>query len=435
MEYGLKVKGLIDGVSDELRGERILGIRDNEIAFVARPGEVSGEMPILDAGNLIAMPGLIDCHVHIRTNGETDRRLQPLTDLPGESTLRAVNNAQADLRSGYTTLRDCGGMEALAVRNSASRGETLVPRILAAGYGISATAGHMDQDRYVGARVLSNPGVADSPDEVRRVARNLLKLGVDLIKTNATGGTFGNGHRPNPGAQQSTEDELRAAVEVARMAGKRVASHAMGEAGIRAAVNAGVDSIEHGFWLTEDVAHQMAEQGTFFVPTMATLYRNTTRGFDGPGMTEEWKEHLRQRAIRVRARLFESLRFAIDAGVKIVAGSDMGGGPFLYHGECATELSQLVEAGLTEMEAIKAATSLAAELVDRDDVLGRLQEGYWADVILVDGDPSKDISVLQDGKSVRGVILGGAAVSLSRELLQAEGVVESIWGRVPWVAD
>ncbi len=435
MEYLVKVGGVIDGVSDATTSPRVIAIEDGTIKHVARPEEVSSGARILDASRYVAMPGLIDCHVHVRTNGETDRRLQPLTDIPGESTLRSLKNAQSDLRSGYTTLRDCGGMEAVALRNAANRGEVLSPRIFAAGYGITATAGHMDQDRYVGARVTSNPGVADSPDEVRSVARSLLKLGVDLIKTNATGGSFGNGHRPNPGAQQMTEEELRAAVEVAHMAGKRVASHAMGEAGIRAAVNAGVDSIEHGFWLTEDVAAQMAEQGSFLVPTMATLFRNTTRGFAGPGMTEEWKEHLRQRAIRVRQRLFESIRYALEAGVKIVAGSDMGGGPFLYHGECATELTQLVEAGLGNMDAIKAATSRAAELIDRDDVLGRISEGYLADIVLVDGDPSKDITLLEDGAGVRGVILGGKPVLLTRELDPDGSDIRSMWGRVSWVVE
>ncbi len=435
MDYLIKVAGVIDGVSDTVTPPKVIGVAGDRIEFVANPDEVSQEASVLDASKYIAMPGLIDCHVHVRTNGEPDRKMQPLTDIPGQSVLRAVGNAQADLRSGYTTLRDCGGMEALALRNAAREGEVLVPRIMAAAYGITATAGHMDQDRYVGAKVTSNPGVADSPDEVRRVARELLKLGVDLIKTNATGGSFGNGHKPNPGAQQMTEEELAAAVEVAEMAGKKVASHAMGEAGIRAAVNAGVHSIEHGFWLTEDVAAQMAEQGTFFVPTMATLYRNTTRGFAGPDMSEETKEQLRQRAIRVRRRLFQSIEYAKDNGVKIVAGSDMGGGPFLYHGECATELGQLVEAGLSEMDVIRAATSRASELLDREDVLGRIAEDYWADLLLVDGDPSADISVLEDGAGVRGVFLGGRAVLLSRELSPDEGLASSLWGRVPWVKE
>ncbi|MFP4200201.1 MAG: amidohydrolase family protein [Clostridia bacterium] len=435
MDYLIKVGGVIDGVSDSVTPPKVIGVTDNRIEFLADPEEVSRDKPVFDASEYIAMPGLIDCHIHVRTNGEPDRKMHALNDVPGQSMLRAVGNAQEDLRSGYTTLRDCGGMEALALRNAAKDGEVLVPRIMAAAYGITATAGHMDQDRYVGAKMLSNPGVADSPDEVRRVARELLKLGVDLIKTNATGGSFGNGHKPNPGAQQMTEEELAAAVEVAEMAGKKVASHAMGEAGIRAAVNAGVHSIEHGFWLTEDVAAQMAQQGTFLVPTMSTLYRNTTRGFAGPDMSEETKEELRQRAVRVRQRLFQSIGYARENGVKIVAGSDMGGGPFLYHGECATELGQLVEAGLSEMEAIRAATSLAAELLDREDVLGQIAEDYWADFILVDGDPSADISVLEDGAGVRGVFLGGKAVMLSRDLSPDDGLARSLWGRVPWVRE
>ncbi len=424
---------LIDGRGPE-QGPRVVAVKDGRIAFVAKPDEVSDDRPLLDASTYTLIPGLIDCHVHVRTNGEVDRRLQPLTDIPGESTLRGLKNAQADLRSGFTTLRDCGGMEALALRNAVNSGDVLSPRIFAAGYGITATAGHMDQDRYVGARVHDNPGVADSPTEVRRVARSLLKLGVDLIKTNATGGSFGNGHRPNPGAQQMAGEELAAAVDVARMAGKRVASHAMGEAGIRAAVNAGVDSIEHGFWLTPDVAEQMADQGAFLVPTMATLFRNTTRGFAGPGMSDEVKEQLRQRAIWVRERLFESIEYARNAGVKIVAGSDMGGGPYLYHGECATELSQLVEAGLTPMDAIRAATSRAAELLDREDELGSIAEGYRADLVLVEGDPGRDISLLEEGRGVRGVVLDGCPVALTGALdAQGQRAFGDLWGRVQWI--
>jgi len=411
VQYLIRVGTLIDGVSDQAKTDQVILIEDGTIKWVKGLSEVKLDdpqiPPVIDASDQVVMPGMVDCHVHVETNGEPDSGRYRLIDLPGSAALRALSNAQACLRAGFTTVRDCHGMEVLALRDAIDSGSLRGPRIVSCGYGVSATNGHMDWDRYPGARMRGNYGVADDPGAVRRVTRELLRLGADFIKTNATGGSFGGG---KPGAQEMTEEELRAVTEAAHFAGKRVASHAMGAEGISAAVNAGVDSIEHGFWLTESTAEDMAQRGTYFVPTLTTLYFNTTRGFAGPYLSEERKQVLKERAHDVRERLFASVDLARRFGVTIASGSDVGGGPFITHGENATELVQLVEAGLSEMDAIRSATSIAAELLDLGNQIGRIDTNYAADLVFLNSNPLDDIRILTDKGMLAEVLKDGRPV-------------------------
>ncbi len=410
MGYIVEAGCMIDGVSDGVATKRRIAVADGYIRWTGSwedvlPGAFAG-LPVVNARNYTMMPGLIDGHVHLCNDSVADRGKVMLSDLPGAATLRALRNAERTLDMGFTTVRDCGGLEVLALRDAGSRGEYVIPRIQAAGYGICGTGGHMDRDRYYNARFLDNPGVADSPGEARRVARTLLRLGADFVKVNATRG-YGGKIR---GHQEMTVDELAAVTEVVHKVGMRVASHAMGTDGIRASLDAGVDSIEHGFWLTEELAQQMAAQGTFLLPTAATLYRNVTRGFYPDGLDEPALQRMHVLASSARDAMFDSIAIAREHGVKVALGSDMGGGPFLHHGENATELHQLVEAGLTPDEAIRAGTSVVAELLDLDREVGCLQEGYRADFLLLQDNPLEDISVLSDENTFAGVFLEGCLV-------------------------
>ncbi|MFP4200493.1 MAG: amidohydrolase family protein [Clostridia bacterium] len=416
MGYLINVDGLIDGSSDEVLKEYSVAIENDRFAWIGptRDGipERFREWPSLSADGLTMIPGLIDGHVHLCNDSVPDRAAVMLNDLPGAATLRALRNARRTLDMGFTTVRDCAGMGTLALRDAANRGEYTTPRIQAAGYGICGTGGHMDRDRFYNARFRDNPGVADSPAEVRRVARELLKIGADFIKVNATRGYGGiiRGH------QEMLTEEMAAAVEVAHKAGRRVASHAMGTDGIRASLDAGVDSVEHGFWLTPELAEQMARQGSFLLPTAATLYRNVTRGFYSDGMSEADLARMHDLAASAREAMFASMEMAKSAGVKIAVGSDMGGGPFLHHGENSTEIEQLVEGGMSPMEAIKAATSVVAELLDRQEDLGQIAPDYLADFVLLRQDPTRDVGILSQRKNIAGVFLDGRAVRSEGDL-------------------
>ncbi|MFO7942137.1 MAG: amidohydrolase family protein [Bacillota bacterium] len=415
MGYVVEVDRLIDGTSDEVREKHSVAIEEDRFAWMGPTGEGIPEKfrdwPSLPAQGLTMIPGLIDGHVHLCNDSVPDRSLVMLNDLPGAATLRALRNARRTLDMGFTTVRDCAGMGTLALRDASKRGEYTTPRILAAGYGICGTGGHMDRDKFYNARFIDNPGVADSPAEVRRIARELLKLGADFIKVNATRGYGGiiRGH------QEMLTEELAAAAEIAHNAGRRVASHAMGTDGIRASLDAGIDSIEHGFWLTPELAEQMARQEAFLLPTAATLYRNVTRGFYSDGMSEEDLARMYDLAASAREAMFASLEMARSAGVKIALGSDMGGGPFLYHGENSTEIEQLVEGGLSPMEAIRASTSVVAELLDREEDLGRIAPDYRADFVLLRQDPTRDVAVLSREENIAGVFLGGRAVRAAED--------------------
>lgn len=412
MKYILRVKSIIDGEADAPLDYHEVAVENGRFLWIRPTGSAEGcpDTPVIDARDLIMLPGLIDAHVHLNNNSEPERAMFHLTDRPGDAAFRFLRNGHSTLKMGFTTVRDCAGVEALALRDAANRGDLVAPRIVACGYGISMTGGHMDWDKYPGARLGYNPGVADSPDQARRVARDLLKLGVDFIKVNATRG-FGGRIRGN---QEMSYEEMKAVVEVAHRVGLRVAAHAMGTDGIRAAVDAGVDSIEHGFWLTREIADKMAEQGTFMVPTAATLFRNVTRGF-GPNISEQQRAHMHYLASTAREALMSSIKIAREAGVQVACGSDMGGGPFLYHGENATEIEQLVEAGFSNMDAIKAATAVSADLLDRKSDLGKVKPGFLADFVLLRADPLLDISILSKKESFAAVFLGGRALGVDRQ--------------------
>ena len=416
MGYVVKVSRLYDGVDSKITEDRAVAIQGGRFVWIGSSADEIPERyrtwPVASAEEFTMIPGLIDGHVHLCNDSVPDRAMVILTDLPGAATLRALQNARATLDMGFTTVRDCAGLEVMALRDAGRAGAFTVPRIQSAGYGICGTGGHMDRDKFYNARLRDNPGVADSPDEVRRVARTLLKLGVDFIKVNATRG-FGGKIR---GHQEMTSDEMTAATEIAHKVGKRVASHAMGTDGIKGSLDARVDSVEHGFWLTPELADQMAAQGTFLLPTAATLYRNVTRGFYRGGMTDAELSKMHDLAASAREAMFESLSMAMDSGVKIAVGSDMGGGPFLYHGENATELEQLVEAGMTPIEALKAGTSTCADLMDLGTELGRIASGYLADFVLVRGNPDEDISLLSHRDSIAAVFMEGRSVRIDEDL-------------------
>lgn len=363
----------------------------------------------LNAQNATLMPGMIDCHTHVHVAGGPDLCneyfMLPLTELPAALALRGLSYVNRDLEMGFTSIRvvDAPQYIDVALRDAINAGLVRGPRMRVAGQGICVTGGHMDKAAWSPfVHVDGRTGVGDGPWEMRRVTREQLKRGADLIKINAAGGSLKNLNEP--WHQEMTYDEMAAVIEEAHRAGKRVAAHAHGGPGITDALRAGLDSVEHGVWLSEEQCDTMARNNCFYVPTLTTHTRGQQMGKEGTGSSDKgwaWLE-------KVFTDRWVSLERAHRAGVKICVGTDAGF--WMYHGENATELEELVKGGLTAMEAIVAATRNGADNLDILDETGTLEVGKAADMIVVDGDPLADIRILQNKSKLLQVFKAGEVV-------------------------
>jgi len=318
-----------------------------------------------------------------------------LNDSPAVTALKMANNCKASLRAGFTTVRDLGGRNHvnLEVRDAINAGLIEGPTVISCGRIVCITGGH---GWYMGNE-------ADGPDNIRRAVREELKAGADLIKFMSTGGVLTKGVDPN--APQLGYDELRAGIEEAHNAGKKTTTHAVGLGGVKNAVEAGIDCIEHGFFMSEEIIEKMAEQGTWHVPTIVPVARMIELGRSGgipdwimkkiDAYGDTWK----MGAIRAR-----------EMGIKQAMGTDTGT-PFNLHGTNAEELIQMVNMGFEPGEVIICATSRAAELLGVEQEVGSIAPGKKADLVIVDGDPLKDISILSNWEKIVRVYKNGNAVS------------------------
>jgi len=326
------------------------------------------------------MPGMIDCHVHLRSDGLADTRAQTSADSVGVATLRSARNAQRTLECGVTTVRDCGSQYGVdfALRQAARQGLCKTPRLFLCGCMICMTGGHG----------WASGIEADGPDEVRRAARRLLKEGADHIKLVASGGILSPG--TEIGAAQLTTEEMKAAVDEAHAAGKTACAHAHGTAAIKNAIRAGVDSIEHGYLIDDEGIQMMVDRGTYLVAT-STAVRNVVRHGIEAGIPAD----VVRKAQSAIDRHISGFRRAHRAGVPMAMGTDSGV-PFTRHGNNLDELLYFVEMGMTPMEAICTATRQGARLLRMDDRIGSLEAGKLADYVIVDGNPLEDIATLKD---------------------------------------
>jgi imidazolonepropionase-like amidohydrolase len=350
------------------------------------------------------LPGLIDAHLHLQGS----RTMDPM-DWVTESTALGAARATADLRkllaAGFTSVRDVGSTTGLGLRDAVDGGDVPGPRIFTSGQAISQTAGHGDSHSlphdWVGNTGVGISTLADGADECRKEARKRIRQGVDCLKIMTTGGVLSE--RDAPDQSQFTDGEVRALVEEAHRAGIPVASHAQGTAGVERALENGVDTIEHGFYLENDTLDLFIETDTTFVPTMAIMHRIVEAGADY-GVPE----HGLRKAREAYEAHVDSISRAYGAGVPIATGTDFLGPELVPHGENALELELLVsEIGLNEQEAIEAATGVAARTVPDDDV-GTLRAGSHVDFVVAD-DPLVDIEALRDPLAV---FRGGERVSL-----------------------
>lgn len=346
----------------------------------------------LDIGGRTVIPGLINVHVHLTLDDGAPDPFKALRDEPPAVTaIRAASRARHMLEAGITTARDLGGVNyiELAVRDLIGSGEIPGPRFLCAGKQITMTGG---QGWPIGRE-------SDGPDEVRKAVREQLKAGADLIKLMATGGVLTPG--VEPGAAQLAEDELRAGVIEAQKAGRRTAAHAQGTEGVKAAVRAGINTVEHGISLDDEAVAMMKECDVVFVPTLTPAYRITQAG-----RARGIPQYVMDKMAKVNAANTRSFQLAWRAGVIIAAGND-GGTPFNPHEDMMTELRLMVEAGVPPVDAIRAGTWGSARAMGLEGETGTIECGKWADLVVLDGDPLIDITalgrvscVLQRGKVV-----------------------------------
>lgn len=392
---------LIDGVSPEPLRDAVVLV-EGETIVAAGPASrvaVPREARRIELDERTLLPGLMDVHVHLRGG----RSYMDVTTPHDLQVLRAAEDCRKLLDAGFTTVRDVGSEVALSLRRAVSEGTIPGPRIYAAGPIISQTGGHADQHYRPLEEARHRPGaiLADSPDECRRAVRTALRAGADLIKICTTGGV--GSENDDPEDEHFTGEEIAAIVEEAHRAKRRVAAHAQGKAGILNAVRAGVDSIEHGYYLDEECAEEMKRRGTYFVPTLALLavYR---RAAANPHDMPPWRLRKQQVAI---AAIERSFPLACTSGITIGTGSDYFGGPLRAHGDNADEPVSMVREGLAPMAALQAATLGSARVIGIERQTGSLEPGKWADVIAVEGDPLTDIEAL---RRVAFVMKAGAIV-------------------------
>ena len=398
----LKGGRLIDGTGAGPVANATVVIRDQRIeAVTARAlGEWPEEARIIDVSGMTLLPGLIDCHDHMAMHGYDLARRWGIDEPQSTRTLRTAKVLQQTLAAGYTAVRDAAGLDA-GFKRAIDEGLIPGPRLVISLCIISPIGGIGDRVSPSGFSccVPNDPllpdGVVNSLADVRPVVRRVVRAGADVIKCATTGGASSRPeHGPRDGAFNL--DEMQALTEEAHALDRRVMCHALGGRGLRVAIEAGVDSIEHGCYLDQEpeLLDQMAQRGIFFVPTFAVydFHRKSPL------------PHVRERAHHLEEHHGESLRRAFAAGVKIAAGTDAGGHG---HPSNALEIACLVRAGLTPLQALQAATGWAAECIGRERELGTIEKGRLADLIAVAGDPLADVAILQNPERIALVLKGG----------------------------
>ncbi|MGB7654672.1 MAG: amidohydrolase family protein, partial [Novosphingobium sp.] len=385
---------LLDRPGQQPRGPSTIIVRDGKVAEI-RDGYIEPEAgaKAIELKDKFVLPGLIDLHVHMFSSGDPlTGRLEATSRDREDDVFYAANNAKADLMAGFTTVRDLGGPPrgVRALRDAIGRGDVAGPTIINAGEMISVAGGHGDlgglnQESYEAFHPRDYNNVCNGPDDCRRAAREQIRLGALVIKFAATGGVLSN--VAGGLGQQMTSEEMKAIVDTAHAFGRKAAAHSHAKEGTLAAVNAGVDTIDHGTFLDEATAKAMIAHGTWLVPTMlasATAVEQARSGVLPAAVLPKAEQAV--------AAARTSHMLAIRMGVKIAFGTDTG---VSKHGDNAKEFALMVDRGMSPMAAIVAATTGAADALGRAGQLGTIAPGMPADIIAVAGDPLADVHRLE----------------------------------------
>jgi len=393
---------LIDGTGAKPEEDASIIVEGERIKEVGKGLDAPRDAEVIDVAGRTLMPGLIDSHVHLCSNGDPDI-LRMIHYPMGMLQLFGYRNALNELEAGFTTVRDMGAPHgfALSLRQAVEARVVRGPRIVAAGKVISMTGGHADFHLASGLSYEGMSRIADGVADCRRAAREQLRDGADFVKICSSGGVMSPTDPVD--TPQFTSEEIQAMVYEAACVGRTVASHAHGATGIKNAVLAGVKTIEHGSLVDDEAVKHMAQRGCFHVPTLVAGWNIVQHGKEA-GIPAYAVDKAEEIAYEVRKNAMRSHR----GGVKVAMGTDAGT-PFNRHGGNAQEITHLVDAGFTPMEAIVAATKTGSECIGLESHVGTLEPGKLADMIVVDGDPLKDIKVLEDKAKILLVMKGGVA--------------------------
>ena len=382
---------IIDGISDIPIEMVTIVINKNVIQSILRgflsPGPKDN---LINLKKYTVLPGLMDMHTHLSGQSNPKSYMEKFYMDIDEYAYRSVPYAEKTLLAGFTTVRELGGVISNSLRDAINAGYVIGPRIFSAGKSIATTGGHADPSSGLNMSFSGDPGpkdgVINGPSDARKAVRQRYKNGADLIKITATGGVLSIAkNSKNP---QFTEEEIKAIVETAEDYDMHVAAHAHGPEGMKRAIRSGVRSIEHGTIMDGEVLALLKEYGTFYVPTISA----------GMFVAEKAKESgyyppiIVPKALEIGPRLLKTFTTAHKFGIKIAFGTDSG---VSYHGDNAKEFAYMVKGGMLEMDAIRSATIVSAELLKISDKFGTIESNKIADIIAVNGDPTKDISVLQ----------------------------------------
>ncbi|QQL49263.1 metal-dependent hydrolase family protein [Mucilaginibacter ginkgonis] len=398
---------LIDGIANAAQQEMTIVVDGSKISAIQK-GYTNGTAGdrVIELKDKTVMPGLIDCHVHLESQGSKTSAIDRFRLTDADVAYKAEGYAKTTLMAGFTTVRDCGGSGVnISLRKAIAQGMVDGPRIYTAGRAISASGGHMDdsdgfRDDVFEHRPGPDEGIADGKDELVKAVRLQFKRGSNLIKIASTGGVL-DLSEDGAGAQFTVE-EIKAVVETAKDYGMRVACHAHGAEGIRRAILGGVTSIEHGTFMDDEDMSLAKKAGTYYVPTIiagrSVVDSAKIKGFFPPVIA--------RKAMEVGPQIQKTFGKAYKYGVKIAFGTDAG---VYAHGKNWMEFGYMVEAGMPPMDAIKSATKSAADLLGITAVTGSVSVGKFADIVAIDGDPLTDISamgkmafVMKEGKVYKG---------------------------------
>ncbi|WP_306252997.1 amidohydrolase family protein [Parvularcula sp. IMCC14364] len=387
----LTAASLADPASGRIISNPVVVIDNGKVTSVGNAAAMTipADAEKIDLGARTILPGLIDMHVHLTSSATKGRGYDRLGYQKERRTIWGVMNAQKTLMAGFTTVRDVGSRDyaTVALRESINEGEIPGPRLFVSGPPVGIVGGHCSDVSLLPPEFNAKGlAVATGPWEMREQVRENIKYGVDLIKTCSTGGVFSKG--TTLGAAQGTVEELTAIVEEAHARGLKVASHAHGAVGIKNAITAGVDTIEHASFMDDEAIRMAKRAGTYL---SMDIYNTEYTLAEGEKLGVREESLAKERQVGEIQR--NSFTKAVQAGVKVVFGSDAAIYP---HGDNANQLSRMVRFGMTPVQAVQAATVVAAEALGQEDSVGSIKAGASADIIAVDGNPFEDVSVLEN---------------------------------------
>jgi len=384
----IKAGSLFESRSGRVSRDAVIVVEDDRITAVGGSDiDIPANAEVVDLSDSFVLPGVMDMHTHVVGNLD-NYFFAGYFQSPHRATIGGVVNAEKTLMAGFTTIRNVGASDYadIALRNAINDGEIPGPRMAVSGPSLGITGGHCDSNSLNSSFEERSDGVADGPWAVRERVRKNVKYGADLTKFCATGGVFSKGTKV--GMTQYTLEEMQAIVDESHTHDRRVAAHAHGNEGIKRAITAGVDSIEHASFLDREAIKMGIDRGTYFAidiyNTEYTLEMGAANGVPEENINKEREVGTRQR---------QSFTLAVEMGARVVFATDSGVYP---HGDNGKQFARAVRFGMTPTQAIQSATTLTAELLGWEDRVGEIAPGMFADIIAVDGNPLDDISELED---------------------------------------